>query len=92
MLFVMRYIPQKGVIWQSDVHHMCDIAPLLYTTKGWDMATRKRSMLKQPVRSSISLNRVIENSKDHLYRENSVMPSESLRPELLSRVTKCTPK
>ena len=30
--------------------------------------------------------------QDHLYRENPVMPSESLQPALLSRVTKCTPK
>ena len=38
--------------------------------------TRKRSMLKQPVLSAISWNRAIENSsKDHLYRENSVMPN-----------------
>ena len=55
--------------------------------------TWKRTKLKEPVRSAISWNRAIENSrKDHLYRENSVMPSKSLRPAFLSRVTKCTPK
>ena len=47
--------------------------------------TCKRSMLKQPVRSAILWNRAIENSsKDHLYRKNSVMPSESLCPLLYS--------
>ena len=32
------------------------------------------------------------SSKDHHYRENLVMPSESLLLALLSRVTKCTQK
>ena len=53
----------------------------------------KQSMLKQPNQSAISWNRAIKNSrKNHRYRENSVMPGESLRPALLSRVTQCTPK
>ena len=44
-------------------------------------------------RFAISWNQAIRiSSKDHLYRENSVMASESLRPTLLSRVTKYMPK
>ena len=51
--------------------------------------TSKRSMLKQTVLSSISWNQAIKNSrKDHLFRENSVMPSTAAR----IIVTKCTPK
>ena len=45
------------------------------------------------VHCAISWYPAIENSsKDHLDPQNSVMPSKSLRPALLSRVTKCTPK
>ena len=42
--------------------------------------TCKRSKLKQPARSALACNQSIKTGcKDHLYRENSVMPSESLR-------------
>ena len=54
--------------------------------------TCKRTKLKEPVRSAISWNSAIENSRKDLYRDNSVMPSKSLRPALLSSVTKCTLK